>query len=170
MSSSSLLPWAPWCRPTHWVFACRSANPDHHLSLQSKGYSRCGREGKKANWNKWHQNPKASDQMRQSRHVSHMLLNNKQMEATRDTFELNQNYPRTSNSNWIWSLPENLEFSECMWLEVTLSLRHFSKIKPLLQFAATDSTLKTQGKQDCAGSVLFSVHMKLRLVNPTSGT
>lgn len=77
---------------------------------------------------------------------------------------------KTSNSNRLWSLPENVEFNECVRLEVTLSLSHFSKIKPLLQFAATDSKLKTQGKRDCAGSQLFSVHIKLHFMNSTSGT
>lgn len=105
MLSSSLLPWTPWCRPTHFTFTCWSTDPDCHLLIQPKGYSRCGREEKVANWNKWHQNPKASDKMRWSRHISHMLLNNKQMEATTDTSELNQNYLKTSNSNWLWKSP-----------------------------------------------------------------
>lgn len=166
MLSSSLLPWAPQCLPTHWVWAGWSANLDHHPHFSLKFIADVAE--KKANWNKRHQNPKASDQMRQSRHISHMLLNNKQMEAIRDTFELNQNYPKTSNSNGIWSLPEYLEFSESDWK--LPCLRHFSKTKPPLQFSATPGKLKTQGKQDCTGSGLFSVHLKLHLVNPTSGT
>lgn len=55
-----------------------------------------------------------------------------------------------------------------MLLEVTLS-QTLSKTKPLLQFAAADSKLKTGGKGEGAGSGLFPVHTNLCLVNPTSG-
>lgn len=57
-----------------------------------------------------------SDQTRQSRHTSHMLLNNKQMEATWDTSELNQNYPKTSYSNWMQNISLKIWNSVSAWL------------------------------------------------------
>lgn len=164
MLSAFLLPWTPWCCPTDLAFTCWSVNPDHHLLLQPKGHSRYGSEEKVANWIKWHLiKPDRVGTL----HICCWIINRWKQPGIR--------------LNLIKTTPRHPIVTECktspwkfgiQWMRDCKLHCHSDtfKLKPLLQFAAIDSKLKTQGEQDCSGCTSFFSTCKLCWENSTSNT
>lgn len=125
--------------PTHWIFAWQGTDPDHHLLLQPEVRADVAGKGRRQTEINDTKTPKhlIKWDRRDTFHICCWIINRWKQPGIR--LNLIKTIPRHSEvTEHEISLKTRNLVSASDW-KFALSLRHFSKIKPLLQSTAADS-------------------------------